>query len=213
MAKDRLLFLKQFIQRQSQIGAFLPSTQALGDAMARMIPEHSHPLRILEVGPGTGAITEQIVKKLKKDDELVLVEMNPEFCNHLRKRIPFWTATPESTAITLHKADILDFNSGQNSSENFDHILCSLPLNNHSREFLEELFTKFKQLLTEEGTLSYYEYWMLRGMGSKIGPSSHRNRLRTLNGFFEERVLPHVVARETIVWNLPPAAVFHLRLK
>ena len=45
------------------------------------------PARILEVGPGTGPVTREILRVLLPDDRLVAVEINPKFVRHLRQRL------------------------------------------------------------------------------------------------------------------------------
>src|SRR4051794_34644542 len=42
--------------------------------------------RILEVGPGTGAVTVQIIGDMRAGDRLVLEERNAEFVEHLKRR-------------------------------------------------------------------------------------------------------------------------------
>ena len=41
---------------------------------------------ILEVGPGTGAVTARLVQLLRPGDHLTLVELNDDFVQHLNER-------------------------------------------------------------------------------------------------------------------------------
>lgn len=43
---------------------------------------------VIELGPGTGPVTEAILKRGLPEERLVLVEFNPDFCKLLRKRFP-----------------------------------------------------------------------------------------------------------------------------
>ena len=62
----------------------MPSGRALGGALCRYVGDGSAPQKILEAGPGTGAVTGCIIDRMRPDDELWMVELNPTFAAHLR---------------------------------------------------------------------------------------------------------------------------------
>lgn len=77
---DNLRFLKALITRPKSIGAVLPSSPALGAAMARQITTAGP---VLELGPGTGAITAEILGHGIAPDDLTCVEYDAGFARHL----------------------------------------------------------------------------------------------------------------------------------
>ena len=79
---DSLRFLKALITRPKSIGAVLPSSPALGAAMARQITTDGP---VLELGPGTGAITTEILAHGVAPQDLTCVEYDGGFARHLRK--------------------------------------------------------------------------------------------------------------------------------
>src|SRR3569833_1041294 len=81
---DNLRFLRALISRPKNIGAVLPSGPALAQAIARQIPHGP----VLELGPGTGAITTEILSHGIAPDDLTLVEYDEEFVRHNRARFP-----------------------------------------------------------------------------------------------------------------------------
>jgi phosphatidylethanolamine/phosphatidyl-N-methylethanolamine N-methyltransferase len=84
---DEVRFLSSWIQNPLKTGAVSPSSPALARAMAAEIdPGESGP--IVELGPGTGPVTEAILARGIARERLVLVEYNREFCALLRKRFP-----------------------------------------------------------------------------------------------------------------------------
>src|SRR5436190_17067909 len=83
---DQRVFLKQFWKQYRTTGAIWPSGRSLSRALARFVREGNGPRRILEVGPGTGAVTAEIIRGMKPDDRLELVELNDDFVAHLRTR-------------------------------------------------------------------------------------------------------------------------------
>jgi len=68
-------------------GAVMPSSRVLARAMARYVdPQAAGP--VIELGPGTGPVTQALVKQGIDPARLILVEFNPDFCRLLRSRYP-----------------------------------------------------------------------------------------------------------------------------
>ena len=81
------LFFRQVLTNYHTTGAILPSGRFLASALTWFVGnEHAGPRRILEVGPGTGAVTQRIVAALGPHDQLDLVELNESFVGRLRHR-------------------------------------------------------------------------------------------------------------------------------
>src|SRR5437764_7592893 len=68
-------------------GAVLPSSPFLAKALVAPLAGSRPPAYILEVGPGTGAVTKAIVRRMRPGDRLDAVELNPQFAERLRQRI------------------------------------------------------------------------------------------------------------------------------
>jgi phosphatidylethanolamine/phosphatidyl-N-methylethanolamine N-methyltransferase len=87
---DEVRFIRSWIEKPLAIGAVTPSGKALARTMAGYVdPEVEGP--IIELGPGTGPVTEALVAQGIDPARLVLVEFDPTFCRLLRQRYP--TAT------------------------------------------------------------------------------------------------------------------------
>jgi phosphatidylethanolamine/phosphatidyl-N-methylethanolamine N-methyltransferase len=84
---DEVRFLRSWLERPLSIGAVTPSGKMLARTMARYVdPASDGP--VVELGPGTGAVTEALVAAGVAPSRLVLVEFNPTFCRLLRLRYP-----------------------------------------------------------------------------------------------------------------------------
>ncbi len=84
---DEVRFLRSWIERPLSIGAVAPSGKFLARTMARYVdPCSDGP--VVELGPGTGPVTEALVRAGVAPARLVLVEFNPAFCRMLRARYP-----------------------------------------------------------------------------------------------------------------------------
>ncbi len=84
---DEVSFLRSWFERPLSTGAVTPSGKILARTMARYVDPHSEG-PVVELGPGTGAVTEALVEAGVAPSRLVLVEFNPKFCRILRKRYP-----------------------------------------------------------------------------------------------------------------------------
>ena len=84
---DEVRFLRSWLERPLSIGAVTPSGKMLARTMARYVdPASDGP--VVELGPGTGAVTQALVEAGVAPSRLVLVEFNPTFCRLLRARYP-----------------------------------------------------------------------------------------------------------------------------
>src|SRR5579862_5689134 len=84
---DEVRFIRSWLERPLSIGAVTPSGKILARAMARYVdPNSSGP--VVELGPGTGPVTEALVEAGVDPSRLVLVEFNPAFCRILKSRYP-----------------------------------------------------------------------------------------------------------------------------
>jgi phosphatidylethanolamine/phosphatidyl-N-methylethanolamine N-methyltransferase len=84
---DEVRFLRSWIEKPLHMGAVMPSGRVLARTMAHYVDvKSSGP--VVELGPGTGAITNALIEHGIDQKRLVLVEYNPGFCALLRDRYP-----------------------------------------------------------------------------------------------------------------------------
>jgi len=84
---DEVRFIRSWFERPLTVGAVTPSGKVLARTMARYVdPDSDGP--VVELGPGTGPVTEALVQAGVAPSRLVLVEFNPTFCRILRARYP-----------------------------------------------------------------------------------------------------------------------------
>jgi phosphatidylethanolamine/phosphatidyl-N-methylethanolamine N-methyltransferase len=84
---DEVRFIRSWLEKPLAIGAVTPSGRVLARTMARYVdPQSEGP--VIELGPGTGPVTEALVERGVDPARLVLVEFNPVFCRLLRSRYP-----------------------------------------------------------------------------------------------------------------------------
>jgi phosphatidylethanolamine/phosphatidyl-N-methylethanolamine N-methyltransferase len=84
---DEARFFKRWLDNPKATGAVSPSGRALARAMASYVdPDARGP--IIELGPGTGPVTEALLDRGIAQERLILVEYEPSFCKLLARRFP-----------------------------------------------------------------------------------------------------------------------------
>ena len=84
---DEVRFLRSWIEKPLHMGAVMPSGRVLARTMAQYVDIKSEG-PVVELGPGTGAITSALIEHGVDQKRLVLVEYSPSFCALLRERYP-----------------------------------------------------------------------------------------------------------------------------
>ena len=84
---DEMQFIRSWIEKPLSTGAVMPSSKVLARTMARYVDADSTG-PVIELGPGTGPVTEALVRHGVDPARLILVEFNPDFCRLLRARYP-----------------------------------------------------------------------------------------------------------------------------
>jgi phosphatidylethanolamine/phosphatidyl-N-methylethanolamine N-methyltransferase len=105
---DEVRFIRSWLEKPLSIGAVTPSGRVLARTMARYV-EPELPGPVVELGPGTGPVTEALVEHGVDPARLVLVEYDRTFCRLLRERYPAATVV-QGDAYSLKRlvADVLE---------------------------------------------------------------------------------------------------------
>lgn len=85
--QDEARFLRSWLERPLVMGAVTPSGKILARTMASYVDPRI-PGPVIELGPGTGPVTDALIRCGVAQDRLVLIEYNPEFCHLLKRRFP-----------------------------------------------------------------------------------------------------------------------------
>ena len=95
MSKNVLF--RRFLRNPVQVGALCPSSRALCSTMVSEIGVDTADV-IVELGPGTGVITREIVRCMSPNAKLIAIELDQTLCEHLRKAFPEVTVCNDSAA-------------------------------------------------------------------------------------------------------------------
>jgi phosphatidylethanolamine/phosphatidyl-N-methylethanolamine N-methyltransferase len=150
--------------------------------MANWLPANPDSF-VLELGPGTGAVTDALIKRGLREERLVAIERNPKMARLLREKFP-------RAQIIIGDAWHLDhlLRSRREPIESVGAVISSLPLLNFPPEEAESLTQKIRTVLEPDGNWVQYSYHL------------GRNQIRGAASF--------KLRASKIVWlNFPPARV------
>jgi phosphatidylethanolamine/phosphatidyl-N-methylethanolamine N-methyltransferase len=207
---DYQTFLTQFLRNYETTGSVIPSGRALGAALCRYVGE-GRGQKILEAGPGTGAVTGCIIDRMRQDDELWMIELNPTFAAHLRSA---FNDKPNfrDVASRCHLIEGSVAQLGPLSQDGqFDLIISGLPLNNFSSDDVKDILQAYAKLLKPGGILSFFQYILIRPAKLFVSVGSERARLKGVGQVIEGVLGEREFAREWVWVNVPPAWVHHIR--
>ncbi len=209
--RNQLVFLKQFAGQFETTGSLLPSSPFLAQKVTRYLAQRGDaPIRVLECGPGTGPFTDQIVRHLRPGDQFDLVERNAAFVEVLQKRFavePAWQAVADQAEI--HELPLQNFDQPQP----YDFIISGLPHVNFPPTVVETITDSYFRLLKPGGTLSYFEYLYIRPLKKIITLGATRQKIHAVDRILARHLRQHRLSRDTVLLNVPPAWVQHLRVK
>ncbi len=80
------MFLRELARAPFRTAALAPSSEALSALMVSEIDPHAGV--VVELGPGTGRITEALLARGVPQEQLIVVEANPRFARLLKRRFP-----------------------------------------------------------------------------------------------------------------------------
>lgn len=191
-------------------GALMPSSRFLARALAAPLSGPRPPCRILEVGPGTGAVTRAIARRMVPGDHLDAVELNSRFVERLRHLL---LRDPKLIA-HRHQIRLIHGPVQELPGEGiYDHIISGLPLNNFHVPLVRDIFKAYSRLLKPNGILTYFEYVLIRQLKTPFVGRSERRRLYRVGRVVSDYIRAYQVRRRRVFMNVPPAIVRHLHLK
>lgn len=182
---EQFEFLRGLIARPKGVGAIMPSSPALARAIAAEI-DPALPGPILELGPGTGAVTEALIERGIAPSRITAIEYDPDFATCVSARCP---GVKVIRGDAFHLGETL----GDINGAPYAGVISGLPLLNWPmaarRALIEDAFHR----LSPGAPLVQFSY----GLTPPV-PAS--------DGF--------AVRRAAVVWaNIPPARVWVYRAR
>ncbi len=209
MLKDNLAFIREAFAQFEHTGALFPTSKWAARELTRPLRFRSKPMKILELGPGSGSITVRILEEMVDGDELLICEINPRLMRVLKTRLR------KLAEYRKREAQIRFFcGPAQELPEDrkFDLVVCAIPFLNFELKTVKEIFGKIELLTHRDSTLTYYEHIGIRPISLICSPPKRRNRMKELNMFFKTYSKFHAIRRRPVWLNVFPISVYQVSM-
>lgn len=189
---EHLMFLGKFLRNPRHVGSVTPSSRALAREMARAVPVSPSAV-VVELGPGTGALTRQVIEVLAPGERFLAIDIDPEFCANLRARWP---------ALDCECGSAADLPSmiAARKWPGVDHVLSGLPFASLPAAISRAILAAVGRSLVKGGTFTTFQY-----VHAYATPPAVKFRKEMAADFGP------MISRSLVVRNFPPAYVLTWR--
>jgi len=139
-----LWWLKKLAKNPAVIGSVAPSGPSLANLMSKGIKPG---MKVLELGPGSGAITEHILKRLASPADLTLVEYDHELASVCRGKFSGSTVRHGDAEQILAQDPAF-----------YDAIISGIPFAAMDKAKRQRIFNQVRERLTDGGTFVMFQY-------------------------------------------------------
>lgn len=183
-----ITFLTEFIKHPKKTGAIAPSSHILAKKMVDAI-NFEEAQYIVELGPGTGAFTREIIKRKKEHTIFILIEINEVFFKKLQKQF-----ADDPNVLVIHgSAENIKKYIKVLQIEKVDYVLSGLPFTSLPQEVSLRILNNVMEALQENGEFITFQYSLVK-----------KGFIQT---FFPE------ISLKRVWFNFPPAYVLSCRKK
>jgi phospholipid N-methyltransferase len=146
---DFLVFMRRFLAEPGRIGSIFPSSRYLCKQMLKQV-NWSKAGVIVELGPGTGAFTQAILRKKRADSFYFVVERDPHFRTMLRDRFPHLVIREEALKLSQYVKEM--------GLPCVDVIVSGLPFANFPEELRSAILDEILAVLAPDGLFITFQY-------------------------------------------------------
>ena len=190
--REHLLVFSRFLRSPRTVGAVSASSRALANEMVHAV-EFGADARIVELGPGTGALTVAIVERLTSRDRFLAVDIDPAFVKQIRQR---W---PAIECICASAEDLVPLVEDR-AMWPVDHIISGLPFTSLPVPMTDRILASVAGSLRPGGTFTTFQYVYAHSMPAAV---AFRRKM-------SERMRQQP-SRRLVIRNVPPAWILTWR--
>lgn len=173
-----LLFARNFFQHPKMLGSLIPSSRFLIDEVLEHV-DWERARVIVEYGPGVGSFTTEVLRRMREDARLIVIETNPEFVRFLRDSFsdPRLQVVHGSAAQT---GQVLE----EHGHDHADYVISGIPFSTMPPALRESILRTTNAVLDPEGAFLVYQF------SARVLPDLRRVFGHVERGFEPLNILP-----------------------
>lgn len=183
MLKEYIQFFLNFLKNSKQTASVIPTSHIATKKVCDEI-DFSRPVVVIEFGPGTGNVAEEVAKRMSPTSRLLLIEANPEFVAALQEKF----AHDERVEIFEGLAQDAEEIVNRFSIEGADAVLANIPFTFFDEPTRKNIVRAAKGILKSGGIFVAFPF------------------TTTIHPYLQEAFSQ--VIEKTIWQNIPPLRVF-----
>lgn len=173
-----LLFSRNFIKHPRMLGSVIPSSRFLVQQVLKPI-DWARARVIVEYGPGVGTITRHVLKRMRPDARMIVLDTNTDFVEFLRTAIP----DPRLEVVHGSAADVAKV-LAERGLKQADYAISGIPFSTMPAELRESIVQSTHDALAPGGAFLVYQF------SSKVRPDLERVFADVKPGFEPLNILP-----------------------
>lgn len=194
LKKGKKILFMEGVSHMRSVGAIAPTGRFVARAMAPEIKKSDPPKIIVELGVGTGSITEEIVKHLRPEDRFVGIDSNRTLLEECKKNI---APMARNRFVCMEHADAQELKHILKAHNiiTVDEVICTIPFRALSAHKTKKILAQVSDILISGGRFVFIRYC--------IAPAT-KEIFQTLHNFI-------VVKKKMVMRNIPPTEVIVMR--
>ena len=199
---DNCVFFARFVWQPKHTGSVIPTSQTAAMQLIQPMLQKKPPRTILEVGAGTGPVTQEIVKQLHSDDQFDVLELDPVLCDLLREKFKAYTQ------VVIHCTPVEQWQPAYE----YDIIISTVPFSNLTVEQIKPILHQFEQLAKPGAVLSYLEYIWGTELKKLFAQNEQAITLQEKVDLLKNFRDTHKTKTVSVMTNVPPTYVHHIEI-
>jgi phospholipid N-methyltransferase len=206
--KDSWKFISQIPYHYKTIGAIAPFSKKTAKSIFKsLLPEinnkYGQKLMFLEVGPGSGGLSEYFVKKLENlniDYQLDLVELNEELYKILVEKFA------NNPKVNVYCSDIIDWPT----KNKYNIIVSTLPFNCtfFTDEIVSNIINKYEQVSDKNCCIVCAEYALVGNIYKLFLSAQDKQEYEKKHNTLDKFKNRNETKKEIVLANIPPTYLF-----
>jgi phospholipid N-methyltransferase len=150
--EQALLFARNFLKHPKMLGSVIPSSSFLIGALLKQI-DFDKARVIVEYGPGVGTISVELLRRMRPDAHLVLIETNKDFVRFLKE-----TINDPRLHVVLDSAAQVDRILADLGLDSADYVISGIPFSQLPEQVRQDVVLKTRDVLSPEGAFLVYQF-------------------------------------------------------
>ena len=146
------LFARNFFKYPSMLGSVVPSSPFLVKHLMSQI-NWDRARVLVEFGPGVGTITREVLKRMRSDAVMLVIELNEEFVQYLNTTL----RDPRVRVVHGSASDVRRI-LAEHGLVRADYIISSIPYSLLPETLRREIVAESRHALKAQGSLLVFQY-------------------------------------------------------